>query len=103
MKRLLLVSFLMMCAGQVFVFLYAVNGKALSYTCTGCHGIKNYMNAYPVYHVPKLGGQNEGYIAAALKAYRSGERSHPTMKAQAGSLSDQDIADIASYFASLNK
>lgn len=76
-------------------------GKIKSYTCTGCHGIKFYMNAVPSYHVPRLGGQNEAYIVSALKAYRSAERSHSTMQAQAGSLSDQDIADISAYFASL--
>ncbi len=76
-------------------------GKIKSYTCTGCHGIKLYMNANPMYRVPRLGGQNEAYLAISLKAYRSGERSHLTMQAQAGSLSDQDIADISAYFASL--
>ena len=78
-------------------------GKIKSYTCTGCHGIKYYMNAFPSYHVPRLGGQNELYLISALKSYRSGERSHSTMQAQAGSLSDKDIADIAAYFASLEK
>jgi cytochrome c553 len=78
-------------------------GKIKSYTCTGCHGIKYYMNAYPSYHVPRLGGQNEAYLISALKSYRSEERSHTTMQAQAGSLSNQDIADIAAFFASLDK
>lgn len=77
------------------------NGRKIAYTCTGCHGIPFYQNTYPAYHVPRLGGQNEAYIVSALKAYRSGERKHSTMQAQAGSLSDQDIADIAAYFASL--
>ena len=77
------------------------NGKIISYTCTGCHGIPFYKNAAPNYHVPRIGGQNEAYIASALKAYRKGERSHETMQVQAGSLSDQDIADISAYFASL--
>lgn len=76
-------------------------GKIKSYTCTGCHGIKLYKNAVPSYHVPRLGGQNEAYIISALKAYRATERSHSTMQVQAGSLSDQDIADISAYFASL--
>ena len=75
-------------------------GKVLAYTCLGCHGIPGYRNPYPSYRVPKLGGQHAAYIEIALKAYRSGERSHATMQAQAGSLSDQDIADIAAYFAS---
>jgi len=78
-------------------------GREKSYTCTGCHGIPAYNNTYPTYHVPKLGGQNFDYIVSALKAYRAGERPHATMRAQAASLSDQDIDDIASYFVSLAK
>lgn len=74
-------------------------GKELAYTCLGCHGIAGYRNAYPSYRVPKLGGQHPEYILSALKAYRSGEREHPTMRAQAASLSDQDMQDIANYFA----
>lgn len=74
-------------------------GRQKFYTCVGCHGIPNYNNAYPAYRVPKLGGQNAEYIANALKEYKSGERSHPTMHAQAMSLSDQDIADIAAYLS----
>ncbi len=77
-------------------------GEALAYTCTGCHGIPFYKNVYPTYTVPKLGGQNEAYVVAALQAYRSGERKHATMQAQAATLSDQDIEDIAAYFASLD-
>lgn len=76
-------------------------GKIKAETCKGCHGIPNYTNTYPTYRVPKIGGQHATYIEAALKAYRSGERQHPTMSAQAGAMSDQDIADIAAYLASL--
>ena len=76
-------------------------GKKLAYTCTGCHGIADYKNAYPSYRVPKIGGQNEAYIIAALTEYRKGERNHPTMKAQAQSFSDADIANIAAYLSSL--
>src|SRR5580658_949962 len=74
-------------------------GKTLSYTCLGCHGIENYKNVYPTYSVPELVGQHPEYLIAALKEYRSGERSHGTMHVQAASLSDQDIEDIALYFA----
>lgn len=77
----------------------AENGKSLAYTCAGCHGIADYKNAYPSYRVPKIAGQNEGYLANALKAYRNGDRQHPTMSAQANSFSEQDIADIAAYLA----
>jgi cytochrome c553 len=76
-------------------------GRVKSYTCTGCHGIPGYNNVYPTYKVPKIGGQNQPYLVVALKAYRSGERTHSTMNLQAQSLSDQDIEDIAAYFASL--
>lgn len=72
-------------------------GKVKFDTCMGCHGITSYTNAYPTYDVPKLAGQHTAYLEAALKAYRSGERSHPTMHSQAADLSDQDIADIAAY------
>jgi cytochrome c553 len=72
-------------------------GEMKFYTCYGCHGIANYRNAYPDYNVPKLRHQNAEYLAAALREYRDGTRPHPTMHAQASSLSDQDIEDIAAY------
>ncbi len=75
----------------------AARGKRLAYTCLGCHGIANYKNVYPTYSVPKLLGQHPEYIVASLKAYRSKERGHGTMHAQAVSLSDQDMEDIAAY------
>ncbi len=101
MKKYLVVLLFLMLGFQALAAGDIEKGKLISYTCTGCHGIKFYMNAYPSYHVPRLGGQNEAYIVSALQSYRSGERSHPTMQAQAGSLSDADIANIAAYFASL--
>jgi cytochrome c553 len=74
-------------------------GKELSYTCLGCHGIDGYRNAYPDYSVPKLEGQHPEYLVAALHGYREGDRSHLTMHSQASELSDQDILDIAVFFA----
>jgi cytochrome c553 len=74
-----------------------VLGEKKFYTCYGCHGIKDYKNAYPDYSVPKLRHQNALYIVAALQEYRSGDRPHATMHAQAASLSDQDMEDIAAY------
>jgi len=76
-------------------------GKKLGYTCLGCHGIEGYRNAYPSYRVPKLGGQKAGYLVIALKGYRSGERPHPTMQAQATSLTDKEIEDVSAYLATL--
>jgi cytochrome c553 len=72
-------------------------GEMKFYTCYGCHGIANYRNAYPDYNVPKLRHQNADYLSAALHEYRDGTRPHATMHAQAASLSDQDIEDIAAY------
>jgi len=73
-------------------------GAKLSYACLGCHGIENYKNAYPKYSVPKLGGQNQAYIVAALGEYKAGARWHPTMRGYATELSDQDRADLAAFF-----
>ena len=68
--------------------------------CIGCHGIKGYQASFPeVYRVPMISGQNAKYIQNALVAYRGGERKHPTMRGISASLTDQDIADIAAYYA----
>jgi len=70
--------------------------------CIGCHGIPGYKSSFPeVYHVPMIAGQNAKYIEAALREYASGARSHPTMDSVAKSLSEQDIADVAAYYANL--
>ncbi len=80
----------------------AARGAKLGYTCFGCHGVPDYRNAYPNYHVPKIGGQHAAYLAAALGEYRAGARPHPTMKGQAASLSEQDSRDLAAYFSTAN-
>ena len=68
--------------------------------CIGCHGIAGYQSSFPEIHkVPMIAGQNAKYIGAALTAYAKGERKHPTMKGIAASLSDQDIADVAAFYA----
>ncbi|QSQ29125.1 c-type cytochrome [Xanthomonas translucens] len=79
----------------------ADNGRLLTYTCQGCHGVTGYKNAYPSYRVPKIGRQSAQYLTQALSEYRLGKRKHPTMQAQAESFSDQDIADIAAYLTTL--
>ena len=80
----------------------AAAGHKKNHSCTGCHGIPGWRTAFPeVYKVPKLGGQHAAYIVAALKGYKSGERKHPTMQAIAASLSDQDMADLAAYYATV--
>jgi len=72
--------------------------------CEGCHGIPGYRTAYPeVYSVPKLGGQSAAYLSNALHAYKARQRSHPSMRGIAASLSDQDIADLAAYYSESHK
>ena len=67
--------------------------------CIGCHGIPGYKTAFPdVYHVPKIAGQQPGYIVNALKAYKTGERSHPSMRGIAASLSEEDMKKLADYY-----
>jgi cytochrome c553 len=97
----------MLCALGLLAFASSINaaevdgdGKAKTRMCSGCHGIADYRTAYPeTYAVPRLGGQDAGYIAKALRDYRSGARKHAVMQAMAASLNDKDITDIAAYYA----
>jgi cytochrome c553 len=76
--------------------------KAKVSMCIGCHGIPGYRASFPeVYRVPKIAGQSDKYIQVALRAYASGERTHLSMNAISKSLSDQDIADLAAFYANL--
>jgi len=72
--------------------------------CIGCHGIDGYQASFPeVYKVPKIAGQGAKYIVSALTAYKKGDRKHPSMRGIAAGLSDQDIADVASYYEVLGR
>ena len=76
-------------------------GEKKNAMCIGCHGIVGYQASFPeVYKVPKISGQGGKYIAQALLAYKKGDRKHPTMRGIAESLTDQDMADLAAYYAS---
>ncbi|MGO9802964.1 MAG: c-type cytochrome [Steroidobacteraceae bacterium] len=77
----------------------AQHGKSVTYTCLGCHGIEGYKNAYPMYSVPELRGQNPEYLLIALHGYRDGDRAHITMHSQTETLSEQDMADAAAFLA----
>ena len=82
----------------------AQRGSTKVQMCIGCHGIVGYQADFPqVYKVPMIAGQDAKYIASALTQYRSGDRKHPTMRSVATSLTDQDIADVAAYYAQLGK
>ena len=72
--------------------------------CIGCHGIIGYKSSFPeVYHVPKISGQNAKYIETVLGEYKKGTRKHPSMRGIAGSLTEQDIADVAAYYTALGE
>ncbi|MGR9115789.1 MAG: c-type cytochrome [Gammaproteobacteria bacterium] len=75
-------------------------GKVAFETCRGCHSIPNYSNVYPTYHVPKVGGQRAEYVVSALKAYKKQDRPHGTMMANAYTLSDKTLENIAEYLES---
>jgi cytochrome c553 len=80
----------------------AAKGREKVAMCQGCHGIDGWRTAFPeVYSVPKIAGQQPAYLASALKAYRSGDRTHPSMRAIAAQLSDADIANVAAYYGEL--
>jgi cytochrome c553 len=78
-------------------------GRELTRMCSGCHGVEGWRTAFPeVYHVPRIAGQNAEYLQQALHEYKNGDRSHPSMRAIAASLSDQDIANLAAYYSQSN-
>lgn len=67
--------------------------------CIGCHGIPGYQASFPEVHkVPMISGQAAGYIVASLEAYKKGDRKHPTMRSVAGSMTEQDMADVAAFY-----
>jgi cytochrome c553 len=100
MKRLLasLLGFGMILSVSAYAEGDVNAGMIKSQTCLGCHGVVNYNNAYPTYHVPKLGGQHAAYLVAAMKAYKDGLRQHSTMHGNVADLSEQDMENLAAYF-----
>lgn len=74
-------------------------GKQKSTVCTACHGADGNKTLDGTY--PRLAGQYADYLAKVLHDYKSGKRKNAIMAGQAQNLSDKDIADLASYFASL--
>ena len=74
-------------------------GKEKSAVCAACHGADGKSPIDPSYAI--LAGQYEDYLVVALKAYRSGSRQHAVMSAQARQLSNDDIDNLAAYYASL--
>jgi cytochrome c553 len=73
-------------------------GKAKAAVCAACHG-SNGISIIPDY--PNLAGQKVKYLQSAIKAYRDGERKNAIMSPMAAGLTDQDVDNLAAYFASL--
>jgi cytochrome c553 len=111
MKRTLILSILLAVVGAAQAQAQAAQpaaggsaeeGRKKASMCIGCHGIKGYQASFPEVHkVPMIAGQGAKYIAAALVAYKKGDRKHPTMRGVAASLSDQDMADLAAFYEQL--
>ena len=98
--KILLCSLFLLVSGTAQAGGDAAKGKKNTEMCVGCHGIDGYKTAFPkVYNVPKIGGQHPTYLVKALQAYKSGTRSHPSMRAIARNLSEQDMEDLAAYYA----
>ncbi|HDM8062033.1 c-type cytochrome [Vibrio harveyi] len=92
---------LTMLSGQALAAGDAAAGQAKAAVCAACHGADG-IAVIPGY--PNLKGQNEQYIENSIKAYKAGQRTGglaPVMQAQANLLSDEDIANLAAYYASL--
>jgi cytochrome c553 len=107
MMKFVVGSILLVLAGYALAQAPAGNAEAARSKismCIGCHGIPDYKTAYPhVYHVPMITGQQPVYIVNALQAYKSGARSHPSMRGIAQTLSEQDMADLAAYYSSVHQ
>lgn len=77
----------------------AEEGKKKFYTCGGCHASEGYSNAFPTYPVPRIGGQHDASVLAALKDYQDGARKHGSMEGNANGWSEKDLQDLAAYIS----
>ena len=100
-KKLIIAALfaMLMAAGAVQAGGDAANGEALSEDCAGCHGDDGKGDD----EIPALAGMDEATHVAALKGFASGEREDESgmMADYAADLSEQDMADLAAYYASL--
>ena len=76
----------------------AEDGKTKATTCAACHGADG-ISVNPLW--PSLAGQGAPYVVAQLKAFKEGTRENPLMTSQAMMLSDEDMADLAGFYAGL--
>ncbi|HET9734035.1 MAG TPA: cytochrome c [Burkholderiales bacterium] len=99
MRRALLTILALAFAGAAQAAGNAEAGKTkAAQVCAACHGPEGNKPTAP--ENPVLAGQHQDYLAKALKDYKTGKRNNAIMKGFAASLSSQDIADLAAWFAS---
>lgn len=96
LNKSLVISLALLLAAPVQAAGNAAAGESKAGVCAGCHG-PNGNSTNPSW--PKLAGQGAGYIAKQLADFKSGARKDPIMMGQAAALSNQDMADLAAYFA----
>ena len=99
MRRIVLASALALATSGGAIAGDADAGKKKTATCVACHGPDGISTA-PDY--PNLACQKEKYLVKALTAYKSGARNDPMMKPMVAALSEDDVANLAAYYASLN-
>jgi cytochrome c553 len=97
MKALLVFALLIAAVDAHAVSLYAGQARAAA-VCSQCHGIDKPSNDSPF---PQLAGRDNAYLQAALKQYRAKQRKSDIMNAIAGSLTDSDIENVATYYSKL--
>ena len=97
--RLVGIVFMALCSGTLLANGTPEAGMAKSATCEACHG-KDGRGIDPSY--PVLAGQYESYLIKALSDYRAGRRTNPIMAGMAAPLTNQDIEDLASWYASMS-
>ena len=101
MNRVFMTALALACALAPFVPAQAGGnaeaGKAKAVVCSACHGVDgNSVN--PLW--PKLAGQHEAYLAKQIRAFKSGERTDATMAPMMNLIKEEDIDDIAAFYAS---
>lgn len=101
MKRMIILAGVLLCAQPALAKGDATAGEQKAMMCVACHGVAGKVSV-PMY--PNLAGQNEAYLEHSLHAYKKGERSGgqaEIMKAYVSGLSDEDISNLAAYYASM--
>lgn len=97
MKKVLLASALLLSAGIANAGGDAAAGEQKAAACVACHGAGGNST---IASNPILAGQHRSYLVQALKGYKDGTRTNPIMRGMTAALTDQDIEDLAVYFAS---